>query len=205
MTFLPETLHLEARSQGRAYPGFHLELTATLGTARPRLEIDLAVGEAVVPPPVDVELPVLLALPPPRLRAYQKETAAAEKCEALVSLGLPNTRLKDFYDLWHLSRTHPFAGALLCDALQATFTRRQTAYPAHGLPAALTAEFADDPLKNRQWTAFRGKTRLTLPAPALPEVIARLRAFLQPPLQALSENRPFPLIWSPGGFWQDAG
>jgi len=199
--FLPDTLRIEARAEARVYQGLHLEMITTLGTARPRLEIDIAVGEAVIPPPVDVEMPVLLGMPPPRLRAYQKETAVAEKCEALVSLGIPNTRMKDFYDLWYLSRAFPFHGPILSDALHATFTRRGTPFPASGLPPALTAEFADAPLKTSQWNAFQRKNRLTTEAAALPQLIAELRAFLHPPLHSLADNRPFPQIWTPPGPW----
>ena len=203
VSFLPETMRLETRTEGRAYQGFHLEITATLGTARPRLEIDIAVGEAVVPPPLEVKLPVLLSMPSPRLHAYQKETTVAEKCEALVSLGLPNTRMKDFYDLWYLCRTFPFSGTLLANALEATFTRRNTPFPGHGLPTALTAEFASDALKDRQWNAFLGKSRLTAQAPGLSPVIASLREFLQPLLEALADNKPFARHWSPEAKWQD--
>ena len=203
VSFLPETMHLETRTEGRAYQGFHLEMMATLGTARPRLEIDIAVGEAVVPPPLEIDLPVLLSMPSPRMQAYQKETTVAEKCEALVSLGLPNTRMKDFYDLWYLCRTFPFSGTLLADSLQATFTRRNTQFPGHGLPTALTTEFAGDPLKNRQWNAFLGKSHLAKQAPILSPVVACLREFLQPPLEALADNKPFARHWSPEAKWQD--
>lgn len=203
VSFMPETMRLETRTEGRAYQGFHLEIAVTLGTARPRLEIDIAVGEAIVPSPLEIELPVLLSMPSPRLRAYQKETTVAEKCEALVSLGLPNTRMKDFYDLWYLCRTFTFSGTLLADSLQATFTRRNMPFPGHGLPTALTAEFADDALKNRQWNAFVGKSRLTTQVPGLSTVIACLREFLQPPMEALAENKQFARHWSPDAKWHD--
>ncbi|MCC6446019.1 MAG: nucleotidyl transferase AbiEii/AbiGii toxin family protein [Armatimonadetes bacterium] len=201
IAFLPETLHLEARFEGRVYRGLHVEMMTALGTARPRLEIDIAFGEAVVPPPQEVELPVLLGMPAPRLWTYQRETVVAEKCEAMVSLGIPNTRMKDFYDLWVLSRTFPFEGPRLCDALRATFTRRHTGFPAGGLPAALTEAFIEDATKERQWRGFVGKTALRKEADALPQVIAALRAFLQPPLEALAERRPFDRHWSPDGHW----
>ena len=203
VSFLLETLHIEERSEGRVYQGLHIEMTATLGTARPRLESDIAFGEAVTPPPQEVELPVLLGMPAPRLRAYMRETALAEKCEAMVSLGIANTRMKDFYDLWYLSRTFAFNGTLLTEALRATFTRRGTAFPAEGLPLALTSEFREDPLKQRQWQAFVGKNVLQQEPTALPLLIEALRAFLQPPLAALAEGRMFDRHWSPEGQWSE--
>ncbi len=176
-------------------------MAATLSTARLRLEIDIAFGEAVTPPLQEVELPVLIGKPPPRLPAYRRETAVAEKCQALVSLGMTNTRMKDFYDLWYLSRAYSFEGALLSDALQATFTRRQTEFPADGLPLALTDEFADDITKRRQWSAFVGKASLRRGTAELTSVIQQIRAFLQPPLSALAVKRAFNLNWSPTEGW----
>lgn len=203
LVFLTGTLHVEERTEGRLYQGLHLEMTALLGTARLRLEIDVAVGEAVVPPPQEIELPALLGKPAPRLRAYQKETAIAEKCQALVSLGMINTRMKDFYDLWYLSRAYEFDGPPLGAALRATFTRRETDYPAEGLPSALTDTFARDVRKQQQWRAFLGKAALRKGVAELEPVLQQVRAFLQPPLQALAEGTFFRFYWSPDTGWGD--
>ena len=54
----------------------------------------------------------------------------AEKCEAMVQLGERNSRMKDFYDLWYLSHTFDFDGALVTQAITNTFRRRKTALPA---------------------------------------------------------------------------
>ncbi|MCX6381044.1 MAG: nucleotidyl transferase AbiEii/AbiGii toxin family protein [Armatimonadetes bacterium] len=203
VVFLPDTLHIEELSEGRIYQGLHLEMGATLGTARLRLEIDIAFGEAAAPPPEEVDLPALLGKPAPRLRAYQKETVIAEKCQALVNLGMVNTRMKDFYDLWYLSSAYSFEGTRLCAALHATFTRRETAYPTEGLPFALTDSFSNDALKQRQWSAFLGKTALRKGAGDLFSVIQQIRGFLQPPLQALANGEAgFALRWSPERGWR---
>jgi predicted nucleotidyltransferase component of viral defense system len=92
----------------------------------------------------------MLDFPIARLRAYAKETVVAEKLEALVKLGMVNTRMKEFYDLWILAREFEFSGASLCKAIEATFQRRETEIPL-GEPLALTQEFSDDPQKRRQW------------------------------------------------------
>lgn len=203
ITFLSDTLHIEEHAEGRIYQGWHVEMEALLATARLRLEIDIAFGEAVVPPAEEIELPTLLDMPAPRLRAYQKETAIAEKCQALVALGMTNTRMKDFYDLWYLSRAYAFEGRRLHAALQATFTRRETACPADGSPLALTDAFAFDTLKQQQWRAFLGKTALRKGVAELSSVIQQAWAFLQPPLQALATGEPFVRHWSPEEGWGD--
>ncbi len=199
--FLPATLVVEERTVGRAYQGLYVEVLAQLGSARPRLELDLSFGEAITPAPMEIELPALLDKPRPRLRAYPQETVIAEKTEALVQLGLGNTRLKDFFDLWYLSRAFAFDGPTLAAALKATFTRRGTAFPTDGLPEALTSAFSGDPVKQSQWGRFASKIGSDQSAPALEALLGDLRAFLQPLLAALAEDRSFTAKWPPGGPW----
>jgi hypothetical protein len=106
-----------------------LRLVAMLARARIPVQVEVGFGDAVVPGPEEVEFPVLLDFPAPRLKAYARETSVAEKFEALVKLGMLNTRMKDFYDLWELSRRFDFDGATLCRSIKATFERRGTPLP----------------------------------------------------------------------------
>ena len=99
-------------------------------------------------------------LPAPTLRVYPRETVVAEKSEAAVSLGMGNTRMKYFYDLWYLGRTFAFDGQLLVRTLQATFMRRNTPPPLDGAPVALTDAFAEDAVKAWQWRQFLTNTAL---------------------------------------------
>ncbi len=77
------------------YEGARVRVEPTLAKARIRLQIDIGFGDAIVPATVSLEYPTLLDLPAPVIRAYSKETVIAEKLEALVTLGLLNSRLKD--------------------------------------------------------------------------------------------------------------
>jgi predicted nucleotidyltransferase component of viral defense system len=103
--------------------------------------------------------PTLLGMEAPKLRAYPKETVVAEKLEAMVKLGLANSRMKDFYDLLVLSRTFPFEGKRVRDAAAATFKRRGTQVPSE-VPVTLTDAFAADDAKQKQWKAFVGRSGL---------------------------------------------
>jgi len=125
-------------------------------------------------------LPVLLDLPAPWLRAYARETVVAEKFQAIVALGRANTRLKDFYDIWALARSYEFADDRLARAIAATFRRRDTAIPAEP-PEALTAAFAEDPLKQRQWRAFLAD--VAVDPGELRAVLQDLAEFLMPHCQ----------------------
>jgi predicted nucleotidyltransferase component of viral defense system len=112
-------------------------LLAHLGAARIRVQVDVGVGDTVVPDPEWIDYPGLLDAPSPRLRAYSRETAIAEKVHAMVVLGSKNSRLRDFYDLHELASHATFDGDRLASALAATFTRRRTDIPVE-TPIALT-------------------------------------------------------------------
>ena len=147
--------------------------------------------------------PTLLQLNPPKLNAYTRETVVAEKLEAMVKLGLTNSRMKDFYDLWVMARTFSFMGSVLGEAIRATFTRRATEIPTSS-PIALTAAFAQDETKKKQWQAFRKRSGLAAKIGELPEVLADLEQFLLHPLRAASAAETLSQTWKVGGPWENA-
>lgn len=159
------------------YGGLRLKTTASIGGAKIKVVVDVGFGDAIEPEAIEIELPVLLDLPPPRLRTYPRETVIAEKFQAMVMLGRANSRMKDLYDIWLLSRSHDFAGDSLARAIAATFARRKTEIPVER-PDALTIDFAGDPAKQQQWTAFVDGIEAK-PGP-LAEIIDALAAFLMP-------------------------
>jgi hypothetical protein len=104
----------------------------------------------------------------------------AEKFQAMVVLGIANSRMKDFFDLWHLTNAFEFGGASLCKAVHATFDRRKTELPVKP-PLALTSEFGTDPAKVRQWQGFLKKGKLEVAGATLERVCSFLNGFLMPP------------------------
>ena len=184
MEFLAETVTCIEIREETDYGGLRIHPTAKLETAEIPVQVDVGFGDVVTPAPEDVDFPVLLDLPAPRLRAYPKETVVAEKFEAMVSLELGNSRMKDFYDLWTLALLFPFEGDFLTAAIEATFARRSTPIPK-GIPVALTEQFAEGTGKQAQWKAFCRRSVLRGTAPSLLGVVALLCTFLLPLLQAL--------------------
>ncbi len=175
VTFDIDALRVELIREELDYGG--LRTTATLAGARITVVIDIGFGDAVEPGVENIELPVLLDLPAPRLRAYARETVIAEKFQAMVALGLANSRMKDFYDIWILSKSYQFDADRLSRAIAATFDRRGTVIPER-LPDALTGTFAANAIKRRQWMAF--VRDLVGAPPPLETVVADLAAFLMP-------------------------
>ena len=142
------------------YGGVRIDVRATLDGARLALQIDIGFGDAVTPDAQQVTYPTLLAdVPGPTLRAYPKATVVAEKLHAVTVLGMTNTRMKDFFDLWVLLHDTTLDDAELQRAIEATFTRRQTAVPGTQ-PIGLSDAFADDATKQVQWRAFLKKNKL---------------------------------------------
>lgn len=159
------------------YGGVRIDLRATLDGARITLQVDIGFGDAVTPSPQAIRYPVLLdGLPAPQLRSYPKYTVVAEKLHAICLLGMANTRMKDYFDLWVLMTEGTLDPAELRRAMAATFERRQLALPA-GLPAGLSDGFSSDAAKQAQWVAFLKKNRLK--ALELAPVVARLREEFQ--------------------------
>jgi hypothetical protein len=186
--------------ENQAYGGVRLTLTAHLAGARIPLQVDIGFGDVVTAGPVEIEFPTLLDLPAPVLAAYSRESVVSEKYQALVDLGIANTRLKDFFDLYVLSDRFAFDGSALAEAIRATFGRRETALP-DGVPTGLSDEFARDRGKQAQWSAFVRKGRLEGAPETLEAVILGLREFLLPPTGALRAGEPFARTWVPGGPW----
>lgn len=121
------------------YGGIRVQTEAILADARLPIRVDMGFGNAVTPRVEQIEYPVLLDAPAPRLRGYPRETVVAEKFHAIVALGAANSRMKDFYDLWVISRRFNFDERVLADAIKATFARRQTEIPVE-VPVGLSDE-----------------------------------------------------------------
>lgn len=135
------------------YGGLRLRTAASISGARINLTIDIGFGDALEPGAEIIDYPAMLDLPAPRLRAYARETVIAEKFQAMVALGRANSRMKDFYDIWILSRSFAFDDDRLPSAIAATFARRGTVIPVD-VPDALTPAFPADEQKQRQWRVF---------------------------------------------------
>lgn len=201
LLFLPETIRaIEIRADA-IYDGVRVTLEARLGAARLALQVDVGFGDAVTPAPQETDYPTLLDMPAPRLRVYPREAVIGEKLHAMIDLGLGNSRMKDFFDIWFLSKNFEFDGAVLAPAVRATFDRRDTVVPSE-LPVALTQVFADDRGKQAQWTAFINRARLGSSPVDLADVVVQLRRFLEPVLIAAKEPaKARAARWSPGRGW----
>jgi hypothetical protein len=182
------------------YGGIRVTLTARLHSARIPLQIDVGFGDAVTPAPESVTYPSALGYPPAQLRAYTRYSVVAEKLEAMVQLGIADSRMKDFYDIWLMSRLFEFHLGTLCKAIRDTFGRRKTGIPG-GAPLALTEEFWGDSQKRTQWNAFLRKARPEDAEQDFEKLVKAVADFLLPTFQAIQTGEMHGLLWKVGGPW----
>nr|MBN2277235.1 nucleotidyl transferase AbiEii/AbiGii toxin family protein [candidate division Zixibacteria bacterium] len=195
-----DSVEIEEIRGNQEYPGQRVKVNAKLGSARIRIQIDVGFGDAVTPKAKLINYPVLLDFPAPRIKAYNKETQITEKLQSMVFLGMANSRMKDFYDIYILSKTFSFDGNILVKAIKTTFERRGTQIP-EDIPLALSDEFANSTDKNTQWKAFINRNSLEDIGVDFPQLIKLLREFLLEPLQATAVGSPFRYKWN-GSNWK---
>lgn len=197
--FQAESLRAVEIRTNANYAGVRVTLLGIIENARCQIQIDIGFGDAVTPGPEDANYPVMLSeFEAPKLRVYPRYTVVAEKFEALTSLGIANSRMKDYFDLWTLSQHADFDGNILRQAIQETCNRRRTQLTKEP-PFGLTDAFAKDDQKQIQWKAFLRKNKLE--ALAMTDVVENLNTFFQPIYLANSDSSALLLYWRAGGPW----
>ncbi|MBI1320156.1 MAG: nucleotidyl transferase AbiEii/AbiGii toxin family protein [Candidatus Hydrogenedens sp.] len=196
LIFAAETVNTKHIAEDALYEGVRADFRGYLGNARIAMQIDLGFSDVVTPFPVDLIYPTILDLPAPRLQAYNRETALAEKLEAMVKLGELNSRMKDFFDIWLLAASQSFEGSILSKAIANTFERRST--PINADAACFRESFGESSEKQKQWKAFVKRSQLTGRVPGgFADVWRVVTEFLKPMLKNPGTTKS----WHPGGPW----
>ena len=201
LAFDVDGLQVQAIREDNAHGGIRAVMQARLVEARIHIQIDVGFGDAITPGPTSLQFPTLLTgMPAPNVLAYPTETIIAEKVEAMVDLGLSNSRMKDFTDVAIAARRAPFDGGMPVAAIQATFVRRRTQLPGAEM-VALSDRFVQDGRAQANWKAYVRREGLR-GFDSLAQLIAELRAFLGAPLAHAGSGQPFTERWTPGGPWR---
>ena len=203
LVFDPASVIGEPIRAEELYVGVRISFLGNIGGARIPIQVDVGFGDSLAAPPVEISFPSLLGMPSPLLRAYRMETTVAEKFDALLSLGILNSRMKDYFDLWFLSKKFAFDGVQLSASIQSTCARR-----GHSLepsaPVGLTEEFWNETSRQAVWNAFWKKSVRIDPKLPLQEIVTFTAEFLVPPILAAAGGSPFISSWKPGGPWGGA-
>jgi hypothetical protein len=200
LTFDPSSVRAIRITAEAGYQSVRMRFHGSLSNARLTMQMDVSFGDVVIPSETQMPYPSILDFPPPQVRAYTRESTIAEKFEAAVRLGVFNTRVRDFFDIWFLASRFDFDGPTLALALEETFFRRNTDLSAEPVP--LTADFARSTDQAMQWREFRRRNRLGDTPDSFLDLMAAVIEFLAPVTAAISESRPFRGVWNSQGPWR---
>ncbi len=197
LDFDTESIQTQRITEEADYQGVRVRFKGSLGQAKINMQLDIGFGDIVYPKAERSELPTLLDNPAPRLLCYSRETAIAEKFEAMVKLGVLNSRMKDFYDIWMLARQFNFDGSVLAEAINLTFKQRDTVLTEDVV--AFQEEFIIQ--KQVQWGAFCKRLKHEyLPIEFL-EVVSLIERFLSPIVKSICTEKSFSRQWVAADNW----
>jgi hypothetical protein len=197
LVFDTDSIQPERIVENADYQGVRIRFVGKLGSAKINMRVDIGFGDIVYPDPEESDIPTLLDFPPPRLLCYSRESSISEKLEAMVKLGVLNSRMKDFYDIWLLSRQFDFDGDKLSEAIRLTFERRGTELPLK--VGAFAEPFIE--AKQTQWSAFCKRLQQDQVPTSFKEIVGSIDRFLTPITAALFSGKPCPKNWTAPGPW----
>jgi hypothetical protein len=197
LIFDPNSIQSERITENADYEGVRVRFRGMLDSARITMQVDIGFGDIIYPGPEELDLPTMLNSPAPRLLCYSRESAIAEKFDIMVKLGVLNSRMKDFYDIWLLSRQFDFDGMKLAEAIRQTFQRRGTLIPAR--IEAFEQTFID--ARQVQWSAFCERLQQDHVPESFKDVVTAVENFIAPLTLLLTEGNPEPMRWPASGPW----
>jgi hypothetical protein len=197
LSFFPENITAEHITEDAEYKGIRIWFPAKIDTMKLNMQIDIGFGDIIYPGPEKSEIPAMLEFPAPLLVCYSRESLISEKFEAMLRLRELNSRMKDFYDIWLLSRYFGFEGKILAEAIRLTLEQRGTELPDK--ITAFSQEFIAT--KQTQWYAFRKKLEQDHVPSEFENIIMQVKQFIGPIASALTLRKPPPLKWSAPGPW----
>ena len=199
IVFHKDTVTAVRITEDADYKGARVMLRGNLGNTRIFIQVDIGFGDVIIPGPSRVQYPALLDFPTPEVNGYTMESTIAEKFQAMVKHGLLNSRMKDFFDIWFLSRRFDFKGEILNEAIEKTFVNRNTTLT--GDPTIFNPSFMKDDTKQDQWAGFTDKTKIADAPMSFEDVANDIKIFLQPIAASISHRQAFRLFWAAPGPW----
>lgn len=201
LVFDPQGVKGKRIKEDADYEGVRVKFLGFLERSRIPMQIDVGFGDIIYPKTEVVDYPVILDFPQPHLKGYPAESVISEKFEAMIKLGLLNSRMKDFYDIWLMMRQFDFDGSKLVEALKRTFEHRKTPLPEK---SPLFAEEIYDEKSDRQalWKAFLEKGDIKHAPEKLSVTAREIEVFLIDPIKTVVNRQAFKKTWKASGQWK---
>jgi len=197
LSFDTESVIAQRIKEDADYEGVRVRFRGQLGNARIHMQVDVGFGDLIHPGAIQVDYPSLLDMGRPSLRSYTPESVIAEKSQAMVHLGNLNSRMKDFYDIWRMSRQFDFKGETLREAFQLTFDIRGTQFIIF---EELKKEMLESEHMETQWRAFCRKVPVEAPG-SFADVLESISEFLTPVFVTIIARKAFAKHWQAPGPW----
>ena len=185
----------EEISPQRKYHGISTQIIGKIRNVRVPFNVDIGVGDVIVPRAeerrINTQLPAFEA---PVIMTYSLESTIAEKFDAILQRFELTGRMKDFYDIYYLSRTFDFNGAKLQTAISRTLERRGTPYDKDSFKRVLT--LAEDVDMQKRWKFFLKNIKDDTLEFAV--VIDEIQAFLEPVFENIVTEKNTIKVWDSG-------
>lgn len=194
--WLPETINATLTQNQKIYSGARITFRGKLDTAIIPMQIDVGFSDIIHPKPISLDYPTLLDMPKPKLLGYTPESVIAEKIHTIFDLGELNSRMKDYFDVWFLSKQFEFEGKKLCAAITKTFLARKLPPTDIETDTVFSENFYQDQNKMTQWKNFLSQNRLEFAPVLLEEVINTLKVFILPIIKSIQKNEKFTGYWN---------
>lgn len=176
----------------RKYHGVSCQISGHIKNVRVPFNVDIGVGDVIIPHPEHRNIQTQLdGYEKPVILTYSLESTIAEKFDAILQRFELTGRMKDFYDIYYLSRTFDFDGRKLQTAIQETLQNRGTVYEKDSFDRIVL--LADNADMQSKWRYFLK----TLGNPEVPfdVVISQIKIFLEPIWKCIVAEEEVLMLW----------
>lgn len=178
----------ESISPQRKYTGVSCQIVGKIKNTRTPFSVDLGVGDIIVPKAEKRKIPVQLEdFSQPEISTYSLESTIAEKFDAILQRLEMTSRMKDFYDIYYLSKMYGFDGRKLQEAISETLQNRGTSYNRNSMQQI--AGFVNDSEMVAKWK--RALKDIKNPDLSFDEVVESIVNFLNPIWSKLVDEEEF--------------
>lgn len=139
------------------YPGFRVSIRAIFDKTRQSMKIDISTGDSIIPMETAYSFKLMFEDRTISIMAYTLETVLAEKIETIITRGVVNTRMRDFYDVYILTTTQTFDANTFRSALEKTVKQRHTTEQVfNGIPDVISIIMKNERMEEL-WKRYQKK------------------------------------------------